>query len=392
MTPAAGAQAPKLHRMERARPLRAARAIAAEVTPGSGPGRPRDALRRAVPGLLVLAAALAALAVLRSRDLADAFVRAVHADWRWALAGAVFEAASLAGYMTLLHRVVASASPRLRWRDSYDITLGGAAATRLLPTAGLGGVAVLVWALRAHGIARRELSERLIAFMLLIYTVYLGALLICGVAIATGLASVPRDSGLGVIGALVAAGAVLVIVAVAQAPVHLARILGRVGARGGRAGAVCAAAAGVLPAAQAGIGRAAGVLRRPRPALFGAVIWWACDIGVLAAMLHAFGASPSAVVLVFAYFIGTLFNLIPLPGSLSGGLAGALIALGVAPGAAIGGVLAYRAIAIWLPAAAGLASLVSLRASVARWRGHGQRSADTLDAVAAVSLSGEVTA
>lgn len=63
------------------------------------------------------------------------------------VAGGLLEVASVAGYVLLLHRVVSGASPRLRWRDSYDIALAGTAVTRLLPTAGLGGAAVTVWAL-----------------------------------------------------------------------------------------------------------------------------------------------------------------------------------------------------------------------------------------------------
>ena len=58
----------------------------------------------------------------------------------------------------------------------------------------------------------------------------------------------------------------------------------------------------------------------------------------------------------------------PLPGSLSGGLVGTLIALGSPGGAAIAAVLAYRSLAVWLPAVPGVASLASLRTSVASWR------------------------
>jgi uncharacterized membrane protein YbhN (UPF0104 family) len=85
-------------------------------------------------------------------------------------------------------------------------------------------------------------------------------------------------------------------------------------------------------------------------------------------VLHAFGTALPIPVIVLAYFLGTTFNVLPLPGSLSGGLTGALIALGAPAGAAIAAVLAYRAVAVWLPAASGIASLASLRRSVARWR------------------------
>jgi uncharacterized membrane protein YbhN (UPF0104 family) len=59
---------------------------------------------------------------------------------------------------------------------------------------------------------------------------------------------------------------------------------------------------------------------------------------------------------------------VPLPGSLSGGLIGVLIALGGPAAPVIAAVLAYRALATWLPAATGVLSLGRLRVSVLRWR------------------------
>jgi uncharacterized membrane protein YbhN (UPF0104 family) len=325
-------------------------------------------LRRAAPLLAVVAAALLALAVLRSGALAEALNRAISADWRWVLAGVVLEWASVAGYVALLHHVVSSASPRLRWRDSYDMSVGGTAAARLLPTAGLGGVAVTVWALRAHGISRREVAERLIALLLVLYAVYLGALTVSGLAIATGIASAPHAGALGLAAALTGSGAIAIACSTAYGSGAPAKVLTRIAARGGRLAPVSGRAAAALPSVRGGGRRALEALRHPRPQLLGAAAWWAFDVGVLLSTLRAFGARPSMWVLALSYFAGTVFNLVPLPGSLSGGLAGALIALGVASVVAIPAVLAYRAIAIWLPAAAGLPSLVSLRGSVARWR------------------------
>ncbi len=126
-----------------------------------------------------------------------------------------------------------------------------------------------------------------------------------------------------------------------------------------------------LPALRSGLLRAGGELRHPRPALLGAVAWWAFDIGVLVAMLHAFGAALPIPVVVLAYFLGTMFNLLPLPGSLSGGLAGTLVVFGAPAAPALAAVLAYRTIAVWLPAASGVASLFALRATAARWRAEG---------------------
>ena len=98
---------------------------------------------------------------------------------------------------------------------------------------------------------------------------------------------------------------------------------------------------------------------------------------MLWATFHALGEPPALAVLAFAYFAGQVGNTIPLPGAVAGGMVGTLLAFGVAPDLALSSVLAYRAVAIWLPAPLGLAALGALRARVARWsrgrsRAHGR--------------------
>ena len=58
---------------------------------------------------------------------------------------------SIAGLIVLLRGVFARFGSRVRWQASTQITLAGGAATKLFATAGAGGVAVTVWALRASG-------------------------------------------------------------------------------------------------------------------------------------------------------------------------------------------------------------------------------------------------
>jgi hypothetical protein len=84
-------------------------------------------------------------------------------------------------------------------------------------------------------------------------------------------------------------------------------------------------------------------------------------------MLHAFGAPPPVAVVVLGYFVGQVANTIPIPGAVSGGMVGVLLAFGVQADLALASVLAYRAIAIWLPAPIGLAALGGLRRTIARW-------------------------
>ena len=103
------------------------------------------------------------------------------------------------------------------------------------------------------------------------------------------------------------------------------------------------------------------------PRLLGAFAWWGFDMAVLYGMLNAFGHAPPFAVVVLAYFLGQVANTVPVPGAASGGLVGVLLAFGVAADLAIVSVLAYRALAIWVPAPIGLVALGKLRRTMARW-------------------------
>jgi hypothetical protein len=70
---------------------------------------------------------------------------------------------------------------------------------------------------------------------------------------------------------------------------------------------------------------------------------------------------------VLAYFVGQVGNTIPIPGAVSGGIVGILVAFAVPADLALVSVLAYRAVAIWLPAPIGLVALGALRRTIARW-------------------------
>src|SRR5436853_510456 len=75
---------------------------------------------------------------------------------------------------------------RLDLRASYQITMAGFAATILFSAAGAGGVALTYWALRKAGMERRRAACRMVAFLVLLYTVYLGAIILFGILLATG--------------------------------------------------------------------------------------------------------------------------------------------------------------------------------------------------------------
>jgi putative heme transporter len=321
------------------------------------------ARRAALPATLAVAAAIAlVVAGGPLRAFAHAFSRAVAADPRWVAGALAFELLSFVGYIALLWLAGSRVTARMGLRESTQVTLGGAAATRLLPTAGVGGAALTLWALRRTGIGTRRATRTLFAFLVVLYGVFLTAVATSGLLLATGVA---HGDGPTAIGAVPAAGALLIMVtaltlgasasraAAFAATTHRSRLLMR-----------AADGASVLGA---GVRDAFGLLRSADPRLLGAVAWWAFDAAVLWAMLHAFGAPPSLVVLVLAYFVGQVGNTIPIPGAVSGGIVGILVAFGVPADLALVSVLAYRSVAIWLPAPIGLTALRPLQRTVARW-------------------------
>jgi uncharacterized protein (TIRG00374 family) len=165
-------------------------------------------------------------------------------------------------------------------------------------------------------------------------------------------------------------------------PADLDRRLERWAMSHGR-GSRLAARLATAPAAMAiGVRTAIGIVRDREVGVLGAVLWWAFDIATLWACFHAFGADPPpTAVIVMAYFIGMLGNFLPLPGGIGGvdgGMIGAFAAFDVKFGYATVSVLAYRAIAFWLPTIPGAIAYLQLRRTVAEWRE--ERAADAVPA------------
>ena len=125
-----------------------------------------------------------------------------------------------------------------------------------------------------------------------------------------------------------------------------------------------------------GIAEAAQLLRSGElRVVAGSIGYWAFDAAVLWAMLHAFGSSPVLPAVVLAYFVGQVANTLPIPGSVSGGMTGVLIAFGVPAELALPSVLAYRAVAIWLPSPVAIAAVPALRSTLARWGREDEKKA-----------------
>ncbi|MGO9489348.1 MAG: lysylphosphatidylglycerol synthase transmembrane domain-containing protein [Solirubrobacteraceae bacterium] len=298
-------------------------------------------------------------------------------DTWWIVAGVVLEALSFGGYIVLFRAVFVGArdgaghSRRIGWRESYEITMAGLAATRLFAAAGAGGVALTAWALRRSGMEPRTVASRMVAFMVLLYVVYAGSLLIDGLALATGLFPGGGSIALTLVPAIVALALFGLVGAIALLPGDIERRLAAWAPGSGRLRSFLAVSVTVPALAASGVRTAIALIRSRDPRLLGAPAWWGFDIAVLWAMFHAFGSPPPLAVIWMAYFIGTLGNLLPLPGGLGGvegGMIGAFAAFGVNLELAVLAVLSYRAISFWLPTFPGAVAYFQLRRTVARWR------------------------
>jgi putative heme transporter len=301
--------------------------------------------------------------------------------WWFGLA-AVLEIGSFLGYIALFRAVFVRGEGRIDWRESYQITMAGVAATRLFASAGAGGIALTVWALRRSGMEARVAACRMIAFMALLYGVYMLTLVLAGLGLYFGVFPGRAPFAITIVPAIFGAGVIAIFLAVSLLPTDFDRLVAR-WARGGRLGRFASHIAAAPATAASGVRTALMLIRQRNPYLLGAVAWWAFDIAVLWACFHAFGASPPKAVIVMAYFVGMVGNTLPLPGGIGGvdgGMIGALTAFGVDVQISIVSVLTYRAFAFWLPTLPGAVAYLQLRRTVARWQAEPARAVTSASA------------
>jgi uncharacterized membrane protein YbhN (UPF0104 family) len=340
-------------------------ALREEAAPGG-----RSLTRRLLPAAIFVVVVLVFLYFILPRiaGLKGTWHRIKDGDPGWLAVAAVMELASFGGYVILFRTVFGKSAERIRWRESYLITMAGVVATRLLATAGAGGIALTVWALRRAGMRRRDVAEQMTTFMVLLYSVFFMAMVVCGIGLRTHVFEGNAPAGLTIVPAVIGG----VVIGLALLASRVPRDLDRRwrGSPGWwpenlmvRVGAAAATVAG-------GVRGAIRLVRQRRPGTLGAVAWWGFDIATLWASFHAFGQPPPTAVLVTAYFVGQIGNTLPLPGGVGGvegGLIGSLVAFGVDGGLALVAVLTYRAFSFWLPMIPGAIAYLRLTRVVKGW-------------------------
>jgi uncharacterized protein (TIRG00374 family) len=289
----------------------------------------------------------------------------------WLGAAFVFTVLSFGGYMAMFRGIFIGDGTRIGWLASYEITMAGLAATRLLAAGGAGGIALTAWALRSAGMPRRKVADKTLAFLILTYAVYMVALVICGFGMYFGLLPGPHEFAVTVVPAIFGLIVIVLALALSRVPPDLQRRLEGFAQRGGRLARLAQRLSNAPAAFSAGLREALCHVRERDPALLGSLAYWGFNIAILWACFHAFGDPPPWPVIVQAYFVGFLGNLLPLPGGVGGvdgGMIGAFLAFGAPAPVAIPAVLVYRLFAFWLPTIPGAVAYFQLRRTVAQWR------------------------
>jgi uncharacterized membrane protein YbhN (UPF0104 family) len=310
----------------------------------------QDSARRLRRGLITLAILVAMvtgllLAVPGLEGVSDAIE---HMQAQWLVVAVGLEIFSCLGYVVAFLQVFDRAPIRFGARVALSELAFGAAVS----LGGAGSVAVGAWLLVDRGGNPLRVAERSAVLFLLTSAINVITLVVVGLGLYLGALPGPRDPLLSL---LPAGGGIVVLAFFLALPrfserLAVARAPGRIRT--------------VLIEVAASIRLTEQVLLTPDWRIIGAIAFLWCDIGVLAACFAAAGHVPPLAVVVLAYQIGYLSNLIPIPGNigvLDGSLVGMFVLYGVSATVATAATVVYHAIALWVPAMWGTVAFIILR-------------------------------
>jgi uncharacterized protein (TIRG00374 family) len=283
-----------------------------------------------------------------------------HAAPGWLALGVGLKLLSGLGYVAVFRMVFCR---RMSWRVSYELGMSELGANALFPTGGAGGLALGAWALKRGGMQASVIARRTAAFFLLTSVPNVLGVLLVGLGLAVRAFSGETNLLLTLLPASIAAMSIVAALLAGRAAAGLhARLRRREEAGSSRRMTVVLK---TLVAVADGVNEAVALLREGNALLIGGLIaYLACDVMILWASFRAFGPAPPLAIVWIAYLIGELGGLIPVPGGIGGieaGLVGTLVLYHVPITAAGSAVLAYRAIALLVPALVGSVAFVMLR-------------------------------
>jgi uncharacterized protein (TIRG00374 family) len=318
--------------------------------------------------------------------LDDALSKVGDGDPIWIAIAVIFTVLAFGAYVALFKGVVGEKVIHLTVGESYQITMAGLMATRLFSAGGAGGILLQYWALRKAGMERRRSVCRMLAFLIIQYSVYLLALIVCGILLREGVLPGNAPWGMTVVPAIVAGILLAIMLLMAFVPEDLERRIDKLTSEG-RVGTISRRMA-TAPATFAQATRTAiAYLRQGTQGVLayaGAIGYWAAQIGILWASFKAFDVSVPFGVVVQGFFVGMAANLFPLApggvGAVDAGMIGAFVLFGVPEEEVFVSVLTYRVIAFWLPIPPGVVAFFQLRKTVRRWEQEGREAPESIEA------------
>jgi uncharacterized membrane protein YbhN (UPF0104 family) len=272
-----------------------------------------------------------------------------HMKIGWVIAGVVLEILSCAGYILAFLQVFERSPIRLGAR----VALTELAFNSAVSLGGVGSVAVGAWLLVERGGDPKRVAERSAVLFLLTTAINVLTLIIAGFALWLGVLPGNRDPWLSLFPAVVATLGFLAVLAL---PRYSERLAAR--RRPGKVRTL--------------LEETAITIRLTEQVLFawdwrtiGAIAYLWCDIAVLVVCFAAAGHVPPILVIVLAYQIGYISNVIPVPGGI-GVLDGSLVGMfalygGTSASLATAATVVYHAISLWVPALWGTAAFVILQ-------------------------------
>jgi uncharacterized protein (TIRG00374 family) len=297
------------------------------------------------------------------------------AKWYWILIAFCMPVLYYSAYAVLVHSVFGQRGPddfrkRIDMRASAEITLAALAASALFSAGGAGGMALTYWALRKAGMSRRRAVCRMIAFLAILYSVYLFAVIVFGVLLATEVLPGDDHVSVTIVPAAVAGGVFVLLLLVTLIPGDFERRL-----RETKRFSKLARRTAAGPATFAmGIRTAIDHIRNPRlgwQAYLAATGFWAGNILTLWASFKAFSVDVPFGVVVQGFFVGMVANLAPSPaagvGTVDAGLIGAFVVFGLDAETVFPAILVFRLIGFWLPIPLGVAAYLRLLRTVRKW-------------------------
>jgi uncharacterized membrane protein YbhN (UPF0104 family) len=313
--------------------------------------------RRLALFAVVAVAAGVAIATLPGVD--EVRDRLANADpWWVAVSGACSLGSSL-GFVLALWGAFDRVPPG---RAALDLGLAEQGANVLLPAGGSSGPAFGTFVMRRAGVPGDLAAERHVALFLITSGVSLGALVLAGVGVATGVLPGGDES---IAWTLLPAAAGAAGIGLALAFAH-----GDVPAEPRGAGRLRHGVWRLRRFLHAGVRTSVDLLRHGDVLLpIGAVAYYAFDVAALGASFEAFGGGgPPLGTFVLAYTLGHAGALLPTPGGVGGtdgGLIGSFALYGAPLGLATAAVLGYRVFQLGVPVVLGAISLIRIRGRLA---------------------------